>query len=343
MAPPPSSAPQLDLEAAREAVRAVVGDAPTPLVRAPDLDGRAGRPVWLKLESLQATGSFKVRGAAAHLTALPDDARRRGVVTCSSGNHGRAVAFVAERLGIDATVCVPTWVDPTKLEAIRGHGAEAVLVGDTYDEAEEHALSLARERERTFVPPFDDEAVAAGQGTIALEILEQLPRVFEVAVPLSGGGLAGGIGWALAHRARRPVHVSAVSAAAANVMLESVFMGRPLEPEQEEETLATALSGGIGGERNRVTFELVRRFVHDHYLATEREIALAMSYAYRSGLRVEGGGAVALASVLAQQFALPEHPARGERALVVIVSGGNVDLALLRELASDTLPPYSDV
>lgn len=336
----PAEAPaRLDLDAARDAVRSVVGSRPTPLVRAPDLDGRAGRSVWLKLESLQATGSFKVRGAAAHMMALPDEARRQGVVTCSSGNHGRAVAFVAERLGVAATVCVPSWVDPTKLSAIRAHGAEALLVGETYDEAEERAIELSRERDLTFVPPFDDERVVAGQGTIALEILEQLPEVADVAVPLSGGGLAGGVAWAFDARARWPVQVTAVSALAAATMFYSVHTGRPLEADgDDDETLATALSGGIGGEGNRVTFDLVRTFVHHHQVVGEGAIEEAVVFAYRAGLRVEGGGAVALAAVLEQRFARPWSLGRGDAPLVVIVSGGNIDPALLRELAIEAPP-----
>lgn len=323
-----------DLEAAREAVRSVVGPRATPLVRAPDLDGRAGRAVWLKLESLQATGSFKVRGAAAHMAALPDDRRREGVVTCSSGNHGRAVAFVAERMGVSATICLPSWVDATKLAAIRAHGAEALLVGDTYDEAEARAEALAVERGLALVPPFDDEAIVAGQGTVALEILEQLPRVADIAVPLSGGGLAGGIAWALRERAPRPVRVVAVSAVAASVMYRSVVHGEPVDAldEGEDDTLATALSGGIGGAANRVTFGLVNDLIDEHVLVDEGAIADAMTFAYRSGLRVEGGGAVALAAVLEQRLAWPEMPGHGERPLVVIVSGGNVDPAVLRRI-----------
>jgi threonine dehydratase len=318
----------LDVEGALRAVRSVVG--PTPLVRAPDLDGAVGRSVWLKLESLQATGSFKVRGAAAHMTALEPHVRARGVVTCSSGNHGRAVAFVAERFGVPATVCVPEWVDAVKLRAIRGHGAEAVLAGASYDEAEARALALAEEEGLTFVPPFDDEAVAAGQATVALEVLEQLPRVAEVAVPLSGGGLVGGMAWVLAQRAPR-VRVTAVSAMGARVMWNSLRAGRVVEAH-EEETLATALSGGIGHD-NRVTFRLVRDYVHRHLLVPEIAIEGAIRRAYRDGLLVEGGGAVGIAALLNGGLATPESlPGVGDRPLVVVVSGGNLDLDTLAPL-----------
>ncbi len=326
----PDEAPSLDLEAALRAVRTVVG--PSPLLRAPDLDELAGRPVWLKLESLQETGSFKVRGAAAHLSALTPELRARGVVTCSSGNHGRAVAFVAERLGIPATVCVPSWVDPVKLAAIRHHGAEALLVGDSYDEAEAHALEVARERGLTFVPPFDDEHIAAGQGTVALEILEALPDVGEVAIPLSGGGLAGGMGRALAQRGR-DVAVTAVSARAARVMWESLQAGRPVELP-EEETLATALAGGIGLD-NRVTLALVRAYVDRHLLVDEDAIVSAIAAGFRRGLLLEGGGAVALAALL-QGDLRAERP--DPRPLAVVLSGGNLDLSVLRRVLAGSGP-----
>jgi len=298
------------------------------LVRAPDLDELAGRPVWLKLESLQETGSFKVRGAAAHLSTLAPDLKARGVVTCSSGNHGRAVAFVAERLGIPATVCVPSWVDPVKLEAIGSHGAEAVLVGDSYDEAEAHALELASSLGLTFVPPFDDERIAAGQGTVALEILDALPDVGEVAIPLSGGGLAGGMGGALAERGR-DVMVTAVSARAARVMWESLQAGRPVELP-EEETLATALAGGIGLD-NRVTLALVRDHVHRHLLVDEDAIVRAIAAGFRRGLVLEGGGAVALAALLQGDLRVKRPD---PRPLAVVLSGGNLDLSVLRRLVS---------
>lgn len=315
----------LDLDAALGAVRDVVG--PTPLLRAHDLDGLAGaRPVWLKLECLQVTGSFKVRGAAAHLAALSPSERARGVVTCSSGNHGRAVAFVAERMGIPATVCVPAWVDPVKLDAIRAHGAEAVRAGESYDQAEQRARTLARERGLVLVPPFDDEWIAAGQATVALEILDDLPEVGEVAIPLSGGGLAGGMAEAFAARAPE-VRVTAVSARRARVMWESLRAGRPLELP-EEDTLATALSGGIGLD-NRVTFALVRERVHRHLLVGEAAIAGAVRDGFRRGLVLEGGGAVALAAIREGKLGPGGGAPNPHAPLVLVLSGGNLDVAVL--------------
>jgi len=320
---PPDS---LDFAHAR---RAVEGTARvTPLLEAPELTERVGRRVLLKLESLQITGSFKVRGAAARLAALTPDERRRGVVVCSSGNHGRAVAYVAKRLSVPATVCVPSWVDPVKLEGIRSRGAEAVLAGPTFDEAEAHAIELARSSGRTYVSAYDDPWVIAGQGTLALEVLKALgspPAAF--LVPLSGGGLAGGIAAALRWRlgADAPPTV-AVSAARASVMLRSIEAGHPVELP-EEETLANALAGGIGPD-NRHSFPLVRDLVRAHVVVTEDEIMDAMAFAFNDlHIVVEGGGVVGLAAILSGRWhdgALPK-----ERPVVVVVTGGNVDLATL--------------
>lgn len=321
----------MDLTGALERVRGVVR--PSPVLWAPDLSERLGRETFLKLESLLATGSFKVRGAAACILGLEPDQRRRGVVTCSSGNHGRAVAFVAEKVGIPATVCVPAWVDPVKLAAIREHGAEALLAGETYDAAEAVAQSLALERGLTFVPPFDHPDVVAGQGTLALEILDQVPNVAEVVAPLSGGGLVGGIAAALAAVAPH-VDVTAVTAWNARVMWESLRAGRPVELD-EEETIAGALAGGIGLD-NRVTFPLIRDRVSRHRVVHESDIRDAMAYAYRHiGVVLEGGGAVGLAAALAGHLdAAPHHDTEPHHdgPLVVVLSGGNVAPEVLRSV-----------
>lgn len=309
----------LGLQEAWEAVRALLPV--TPLYRDPALSECLERPVHLKVESVQVTGSFKVRGAVARLAALTRDERARGVVTCSSGNHGRAVAWAAERLGVSAVVCVPGWVDPVKRAAIQRHGAEARLVGDTYDEAEAEAERLARETGRVLIHPFDDPRVVAGQGTVGVEILHALPEVDDVLVSLSGGGLAGGVSYAL-HALGSACRVTAVSARNARVMRASLEAGHPVELP-EEPTLASALAGGIGLE-NRVTFPLVRDFIPRHLEVTEAEIARAMTYGYRElGLVLEGGGAAGLAALLAG------HAPTGHGPLVVILSGGNVDPALL--------------
>lgn len=311
-----------------EALRVVRGLVPpTPLLRVPALDARAGVAVHLKLESLQATGSFKVRGAAAHVASLAPEVRARGVVTCSSGNHGRAVAWVARRMGVAATVFVPSWVDPSKRAAIAALGASVDDDAPTYDEAEARAMADARETGRAWVSPFDDPWVVAGQGTVALEILDALPDVASVVVPLSGGGLAGGIARALGER-RSDARVVAVSARNARVMWESVRAGRPVTLE-EEDTLASALAGGIGQD-NRWTFPLIRDRVARHVLVDEDAIARAMAFAaLRLHLVAEGGGAVGLAALL--EGTLREHLDPSGPA-VLVVSGGNVDGAVLADV-----------
>ena len=316
---------ELDLEAARKAVAGFVTR--TPLLWAADLTARAGSDIYLKLESLQVTGSFKIRGAANRMTALTEEERTRGVVTCSSGNHGRAVAHVAGMMAIPATICVPDWVDPVKHSAMEAAGARVFLAGKTYDEAEARALELESEEGLTFVHPFDDEWVIAGQGTVGLEILEEVPDLAEVLVPLSGGGLAGGIAYAV-KEARPQAIITAVSAERAAVMLGSLEAGRPIEME-EEETLARALSGGIGLQ-NRHSFEIVRDYVDRHVTVSEEAIAGAMGYAIGElHLVVEGGGAVALAAVLSGAW----KPMRRGAPVAIVVSGGNVSAEQIREVA----------
>ena len=295
----------------------------------------------LKLECLQQTGSFKVRGASARLEALAPDERERGVVACSSGNHGRAVAFVAGRLDIPATIFVPEWVDSVKLDGIVAAGADARREGKTFDESEASAISYAAEQGMIYVSAYDDPWVIAGQGTLAFEILEQAGAPPSgIVVPLSGGGLVGGIAAALrregAGDAPSP-RVIAVSARNAAVMLASLKAGRPVDLP-EEDTLASALAGGIGLD-NRHSFALVRDLVDEHVTVTEDEISAAMRYAVKHhNLVVEGGGAVGLAAWLAAPddigAALP-----GEGPIVLVLSGGNVAAATLAAVLNASPSP----
>ena len=286
--------------------------------------GTAAGSVTLKLESLQRTGSFKVRGAANRILKLSARKRRRGVVAVSSGNHGRAVAEVAGRLGIAATVCVPAWADPSKLEAIRAAGARVELSARGYDEAEDRAAELAVSKGMTLVHPFDDPDVIEGQGTTLLELAEQLPGLDEVLVPLSGGGLVAGVGLAAKSLG---IRVIAVSARRASVMVRSIDAGKPIRVP-DEETAASALSGGIGLD-NRFTFDIVRDVVAEHVIVEEHDIRAAVARSFQSyHLVVEGGGAVGIAALWAG------YRPRGRAA--VIVSGGNIDPAALTTLAAHT-------
>ncbi len=285
--------------------------------------GTSSGSVFLKLESLQRTGAFKMRGAANRVAKLSAEERSRGVVAASSGNHARAVAEVGRLLGVQVTVCVPDWVDPLKLRAIRAAQARVVLAGPTYDDAEARAAELAADQGLATVHPFDDLDVIEGQGTLGVELLDQLPGVEEVIVPLSGGGLAAGVGLAVKERG---VRVVAVSAQRASVMHRSVLEGRPVHVP-EEETIASALSGGIGME-NRFSFEIVREVVDEHVVVSEDAVRDAVGRAFREcRLVVEGGGAVGLAALWSG------YEPQGLAA--VIVSGGNLAPALLSELVAN--------
>lgn len=304
--------PEVEAAVKRVGAAAVV----TPCVRYVGARG-AG---WFKLENLQRGGSFKIRGAYNRIAA-DLDALTAGVVTASSGNHGRAVAQVAQQLGIPATICVPDWVDPVKRAAVEASGAAIVLSGPTYEDAEENAERLARERGLTFIHPFDDPRVIAGQATIGVELAAQLPAtVSTVYVALSGGGLSAGVALGLRH-AGHPARVVGVCAAHSPSMYASIRAGKPTEVT-EHDTLASALSGGIG-LRNRYTFDLATTLLDEVMLVSEREIADGMRFAADELHQVvEGGGATSVAAWLRD----PSADA------ACVVSGGNIDLAVLAEV-----------
>ncbi len=304
-----------DVFAAANAVEGLVRH--TPLVPSAALARAAGGPVHLKLENLQVTGAFKARGATNALAALDAQRRARGVIAVSTGNHGRAVATAARRLGVSATVCVSQRVPEDKIAALRATGCELVIAGDSQDDAEARARELVEERGLTFVHPFDDASVIAGQGTIGLEILEDLPEIRRVVVPLSGGGLIAGV--ALAIKSADPtVRVVGVSMERGAAMARSLRAGRPV-PTPEEPTLADSLQGGIG-EHNRYTLTMVGELVDDVVLVSEDAIARAMRFAFLHERQVlEGGAAVGIAALL--EGALP----RLEGPTAVVCSGGNID------------------
>jgi len=291
----------------------------TALIESPMLSARCGARVWLKPECLQKTGAFKIRGAANKIARLSDAERARGVITASSGNHGRAVAWVARERGVPAVICMSRRVVAYKVEAIRRYGAEVVTEGETYDDAERRAFALADARGLTWISAFDDPHVIAGQGTIGLELAEDLPDLDTVLVPLSGGGLVSGV--ALALKSLRPAtKVVGVSMDRAPMMHLSLRAGHPVEVP-EEDTLADALVGNIGGD-NRHTFGMVQRLVDEVVLVSEEAICEAMGFALADhGLTVEGGGAVGLAALLRDQVA----PVGAQ--VAVVISGGNVDPA----------------
>ncbi len=305
-----------DVFAAKAAILGRV--ARTPVIPAASLADGNGRSVYLKLETLQPTGAFKLRGSTNKLLGLSDEEKARGVVTMSTGNHGQGVAFAARALGVRAVVCMSKLVPENKIEAIRAAGAEVRIVGDSQDEAEREVARLVENDAMTLVHPFDDPAVLAGQGTIGLELMEDLPRLDSVIVPLSGGGLIGGI--ALVMKAVSPrVRVVGVSMDRGAAMIESLRAGRPVAVT-EERSLADSLGGGIGLD-NRYTFPLVRDLVDETIVVGEAWIAEAMAHLYwRERLVAEGGAAVGIAVLL-------HGLARSlGKTVAVVVSGRNVDM-----------------
>lgn len=306
----------------------------TPLVESQSLSARAGTPVFLKLETVQPTGSFKLRGATNALARLAGQGCQK-VVTASTGNHGRAVAHAARALGIGATVCMSTLVPGNKVEAVRALGAHARIIGKSQDEAEHEALRLVREEGFAYVPPFDDLHVIAGQATIGLEIVEALPDVANIVVPLSGGGLFAGIAFA-AKSANRAIGLTGVTMARGAAMHASLVAGQPVRVE-EVETLADSLGGGIGLE-NRYTYALTRDLIDETVLLDEASIARGIAHAYRhERLVVEGAAAVGIAALL--DGVLPfGRIKRGP--LVLVVTGANIDMDQHRRIvdAASTQP-----
>lgn len=297
----------------------------TPLAHSPILSEIAGAPVFLKLEHHQATGSFKLRGATNAVLRLGAEERRRGVVGVSTGNHGRGLAQAARDAGLRCVICLSSLVPSNKVAAIQALGAEVRIVGRSQDEAQEEVDRLVAGQGMILIPPFDHCDVIAGQGTLGLEIAEELPELDRVVVPLSGGGLIAGV--ARAVKARAPAaRVIGVSMERGAAMIESQRAGRPVAVE-ELPSLADSLGGGIGLD-NRYTFAMVRELVDDRLTVSEAEIAAGIRHAYLEEREViEGAAAVGIAALLAGKLAIA-GPA------VLLLSGHNIDMALHRRLVS---------
>ena len=288
----------------------------TPLVRSESLSQHSGAPVFLKLENLQPNGSFKLRGATNAVLRLSTEETQNGVVTASTGNHGRALAHAASAQGLTATICLSSLVPRNKVEAIRDLGADIRVVGKSQDDAMLEVARLVTEEGMKAVPPFDDPRIIAGQGTIGLEIIDDLPEVKAVLIPLSGGGLAAGI--ATAVNARRPqTRIIGVSMQRGAAMDASLKAGKPIDVE-ELDTLADSLGGGIG-INNRWTFAICKALLDEVILLDEEEIAAGIRHAalYEKQI-IEGAAAVGIGALLSGKF----RPA-GPTAL--IISGGNID------------------
>ena len=275
--------------------------------------------MYLKTENLQVTGSFKVRGAYYKISQLTDEQKKAGVIACSAGNHAQGVALSATKNGIKSVVCMPDGAPISKVEATKGYGADVVLVPGVYDDAYNKALELQKEKGYTFVHPFDDEDVIAGQGTIGLEILDQLDSIDAVVVPIGGGGLISGVAFAI--KSLKPqIKVYGVQAANAPSMYESIKQKSQITLD----TVSTFADGIAVKHPGDNTFELVSKYVDEVVTVSEDEIAMAiLTLMERQKLVAEGAGAVAVAAVLSDKV-----PVDGKN-VVCVVSGGNIDVNIL--------------
>ena len=296
----------------------------SPLKPSFELGRRTAAQVFLKLENMQATGSFKIRGAANAILKLSEEGGAAGVVAASSGNHGRAVAYVAQQLGIASTICMTNLVPEDKIRGIREFGADIVVHGDDQNQAVKMALRIAEERDFKLIPPFDDALIISGQGTIGLEILEQMPNIEALVVPVSGGGLMSGI--ATAARAIRPnIEIIGVTTRYDAAIYESIRAGR-VTMVGERPSIADALPGPIPLD-NRYTFRICRDLVDEIVPVADEAIAHAMRFAIDyEKVVLEGAGAIGIAYILENSSKW-----RG-RKVAVVCSGNNVSRERLESI-----------
>ena len=289
----------------------------TNLIKAPAINPDVD--IWLKPENLQVTGSFKVRGSGYMISQLSDEEKEKGVIACSAGNHAQGVALAATKYGIKSVICLPDGAPISKVEATKGYGAEVVMVEGVYDDAYAEAIRLRDEKGYTFIHPFDAENVIAGQGTIGLEILNEMPDVDAIIVPIGGGGLISGV--AVAAKKLNPnIKVYGVQAAGAPSMFKSINDGK-IERLDAVSTIADGIAVKEPGEN---TFNYVKEFVDEIATVTEDEIATAiLTLIEQHKMIAEGAGAVSVAAAMFDKFDL-----KGKK-VVCIVSGGNIDVTIL--------------
>jgi threonine dehydratase len=308
------------IEEARRAAQGVVQH--TPLFPARMLSEIAGVPVWLKVESFQRTGSFKIRGAYECLRRLPPEVRARGVVTGSAGNHAQGLALAAKLFGVRATIFMPVFGSIAKMQAAKAYGAQVILQGEGFAEAVEAAQQFARESGATYVPAYDHDDIICGQGTCGLEILEDLPEVEQIVVPVGGGGLFAGI--AAAVKAKKPgVSLIGVQSEGADTAVRAWREGRLVEPTPVRYTIADGIAVKSPSER---TFEYIRRYADEMVTVDDRSIARAVLWLLeRKKIVAEGAGAAGVAAVQSGKLKL-------HGATVIVVSGGNIDAKTLSDL-----------
>ena len=280
---------------------------------------RLGEGLYLKTENLQLTGSFKLRGAYYKISQLTEEERARGVIACSAGNHAQGVALAATRMGIPSVVCMPDGAPIMKVESTKRLGARVELVKSTYDDAHDRAVELQQQTGMTFIHPYDDDLVIAGQGTIGLEILDQLPDAEAIVVPIGGGGLIAGV--ALAVKSLRPdIKIYGVQAAGAASMYNA-FRDKTYETLDAVDTFADGIAVKTPGE---LTFEIIKQYVDDIVTVSEDEIAAAiLALMENQKLVAEGAGATPVAAALFGKL-----PVAGKKT-VCLISGGNIDVNIL--------------
>ena len=289
----------------------------TSLVKAPKINPDC--EVYLKTENLQVTGSFKVRGAGYMISQLTDEEKSKGVIACSAGNHAQGVALAAQKYGIKSVICLPDGAPISKVEATKSYGAEVVMVKGVYDDAYKRALELRDEMGYTFVHPFDDENVIAGQGTIGIEILDEIKDLDAIVVPIGGGGLISGVAFAI-KQLNPNIKVYGVQAANAPSMYESRQKGEAITLDSVH-TFADGIAVKHPGD---TTFEMVQKYVDDIVTVSEDEIAAAiLAMIEKQKLIAEGAGAVSVAAAMFGKL-----PIQGKK-VVCLVSGGNIDVNIL--------------
>ena len=295
----------------------------TPLIKA----DKIGENIYLKSENFQLTGSFKLRGAYYKIASLTPEEAEKGVIACSAGNHAQGVALSATRRGIKSVICMPAGAPISKVEATKSYGGEVVLVPGVYDDAANRAVELMEEKGYTFVHPFNDERVIAGQGTIGLEIINQLPDVEVVYVPIGGGGLISGVSYAI--KALKPdCKVIGVQAAGAPSMYESRKQGEVIELDK----VATIADGIAVKNPGDITFEMCQKYVDEIVTVSEEEIATAiLTLMEKQKTVAEGAGATALAAAMFDKANL-----KGKKS-VCVVSGGNIDVSILSRVITQGL------
>ena len=318
-----------DIDQAAERIRGAV--VRTPLL---DMSSQIQRPLWLKCENLQITGSFKLRGAYNMVSRLPEADRRRGVITYSSGNHAQAVAYTARRLGVPAVVVMPTTAPAVKVEGTRRYGAEILTEGTTSLERRSRAERVAAERGLTMIPPFDHPDIVAGQATVGREIADSLPDVDRIYVPLGGGGLLSGVASAVAHLCPSATVVGVEPEGAAK-MTRSLEAGRPVTLD----SVGSVADGLLPVRPGDLTFAHVQRLVQRVETIDDDAIGRAVSWLFRHAkLVVEPSGAAALAALLRSHDAAgPEDRDK----VVVVLSGGNVSLDRLVDIMAGASDPSS--